>query len=345
MKQPTASLLSVIEFPLETIYLLWQASRTQFRLPSAAQLRTDCATDPKLRREVEETFVQVIESDIPVAENLDFIFVLDNIPISLREQIVRHRIGHHFGDNFGVDIIPGDGRSSWWSQSMRVMDMGTFASAGNYYTPESVKEKKLIARHDGDGIDELLKDGAMLEGLYHAGIKTCQEIYAKMVEAGVPPEDARQIIPLAASHRISWKMNFVSLKHILGRRGCWIAQLGMWKPLLIDMVEELATKIHPIFRTLVRPPCLNQRGQFTACPFVKDNLLRLQGKDPEPPCPAFLYHHDVEAKAVPAVERVFHPVGDGTWDATEPARRERYKSLMADFGKLWGRSPYLTSGS
>jgi thymidylate synthase ThyX len=333
--------LSFIEYPVETIYLLWQASRTNDPLRSPAELRKLAASTPDLAGEIDQTFRQVIESDIPVAENLDFIFVLDNIPISLREQIVRHRVGHHFGENFAVDIIPGENRSSWWSQSMRVMDMGQFAAHGEYYMPDSFRQKKLIPRRPTDGPAELALDGAMAEGVYDGFMRTAGELYTKFVEAGIPPEDARQIIPLAACHRISWKLNYMSLKHILGRRGCWIAQLGMWKPIILDMVEELATQIHPIFRSLVRPPCLNHRGQFTACPFIKDNLLRLAGKDPEPPCAAFLHHHDEDTKVVPKEERVFHPAGRGTWDATEPARRQRYKDLMADFSKLWGRSAYL----
>lgn len=342
MKTPKATLLSTIAFPIQTIYLLWQASRSREQLPSAESLHRLCQTDVATSAEVNEVFKQVITSDIPVAENLDFIFVLDNIPISLREQIVRHRIGHHFGDNFGVDIIPGDGRSSWWSQSMRILDMGTFAETGDYYTPESIGgSTRIVPRHLGDDVVEQLAKGALVKDLYRSYMAATQEIYAKMVEAGVPPEDARQVIPLAASHRISWKLNYMSLKHILGRRGCWIAQLGMWKPLIVDMVEELSTKVHPIFRDLVRPPCLDGQGCFRGCPFVADNLQRLRGIDPEPPCAAFLSHHSQEALAVPPGARVYHPERGGTWDATDPARRERYKKLLAEFTKLWGRSAYL----
>jgi thymidylate synthase ThyX len=329
MKQPSAKLLSTIAHPVETIYLLWQASRSDEPLPSAAELKEQAGKDPALAAAINKTFLQVIESDIPVAENLDVIFILENIPISLREQIVRHRIGHHFGDNFAVDIIPGEGRSSWWSQSMRVKDMGQFAAQGDFYTPESIAS------------DLTLKQGASVKDLYESFMEAAQELYTEFIDAGVPPEDARQILPLAVSHRISWKMNYMSLKHILGRRGCWIAQLGMWRPLINDMVNELATKVHPVFRSLVRPPCLNSQGCFTECPFVADNLQRLMGKDPEPPCAAFLNHHANEALAVPAAERCYHPTGDGTWDATDPARRARYRQLLQDFTSLWGRSAYL----
>jgi thymidylate synthase ThyX len=342
MKQPSAKLLSTIAYPVETIYLLWQASRSDEPLPSAAELKEQAGEDLALAATINETFLKVIESDIPVAENLDVIFILENIPISLREQIVRHRIGHHFGDNFAVDIIPGDGRSSWWSQSMRVKDMGLFASQGDFYMPESIAGNlKILPRHDGDGLMDTLRQGALVKDLYESFMEAAQELYAKFVDAGVPPEDARQVLPLAVSHRISWKMNYMSLKHIMGRRGCWIAQLGMWQPLITDMVNELATKVHPVFRSLVRPPCLNSQGCFMKCPFVADNLQRLMGKDPEPPCAAFLNHHSNEAMAVPAAERYYHPAGDGTWDATDPARRTRYRQLLSDFTSLWGRSAYL----
>ncbi len=341
MKTASAKLLSVIEYPLETIYLLWAASRSRNVLPSAKELHEDMQTDPELRKEVNDTFVEVIKSDIPVAENLDFIFVLDNVSISLREQIVRHRIGHRFGEQFAVDIIPGEGSSSYWSQSMRIMDMGSFAATGDYYTPESIANSlKLVPRHPDDDLAEQLRSGAKVPDLYRSAMGAIASLYAKLVDAGIPPEDARNIIPLAASHRISWKLNYMSIKHILGRRGCWIAQLGMWKPIILDMVNELATKVHPIFRKLVSPPCLDGRGNFCQCPFVADNLQRLQGLDPEPPCAAFLYHHPEPAQ-VPKDKRLYHPANDGTWDATSPVLRERYQQLREEFSKFWGRSAYL----
>lgn len=329
---------------METIYLLWEASRSNRPLPSAGELAVQSADDPKLAADIRTTFEQVIDSDIPVAENLDFIFLLENIPISLREQIVRHRVGHHFGENFGVDTIPGEGRSSWWSQSMRILDMGSFAADGNYYVPDAIDDTALI--REGATIEEISTPGGggatTRRGLYDATMGAIASLYQTLIHSGVAPEDARQIIPLAACSRISWKLNYMSLKHVLGRRGCWIAQLGMWLPIITDMTEELSA-ISPVFRKLSMPPCLGRRGEFQDCPFVKDNLQRLCGQDPEPPCPAFLMHHKEDALlAVPKKDLVMHPNGDGTWDATDPKLRKKYADMRAAFGKLWGRSAYLT---
>lgn len=121
MKRPSATLISHVENPIETIYCLWKASRTTGPVPSPAQIKQDMAESESCQQEVLQTFANVIDNEIPVAENLDFVFVLENIPISLREQMVRHRIGHKFGENFGVDIIPGDVNSSWWSQTTRIL--------------------------------------------------------------------------------------------------------------------------------------------------------------------------------------------------------------------------------
>jgi len=218
-RRPTARLLSTIGYPVETIYALWHASRSRDTIMTPEQYHEAALCDLALADEIREVFSQVIESDIPVAENLDFIFLLENVPVSLREQIVRHRIGHRFGENYAVDIVPGDVQSSWWSQSMRVLDMGQFAVNGDYFKPDSIDDR---AVDNADG-GVLMK----AEELYSQFMLISQRAYQMLVKAGVPPEDARQVLPLAASSRLTWKMNYQALKHIVRRRGCWIAQLGM----------------------------------------------------------------------------------------------------------------------
>lgn len=330
-KEPKATLISTIEHPLETVYLLWQASRTTEPVGTAAELAAAAAEDAELNAEIFNVFEHVVASDIPVAENLEFIFLIENMPVSLREQIVRHRVGHHFGENYGCDIVPEVGRSSWWSQSMRVLNMGRFFTDGEYYVPPIVTE------HPNDSVAF-----AYRQAMAHA-----QNAYNAMIECGIPPEEARQVLPLATTSRISWKLNYQSMKHVLGRRGCWIAQLGMWRGIIESMVEELA-QLHPVFRKLVLPPCVGRDGSFVGCPFPKDNVHRLKGEDPEPPCPAWMTHCKSDYAGVSKDDSVMRPSGQRViggeavtmWAATDPKLQEKFDRLRKAYAKLWDLNPW-----
>jgi thymidylate synthase ThyX len=335
--RPTARLLSTTEHPIETLYCLWKASRSTTPVPSPAEVHEDIQVSQSARNEVMQTFAEVVNNDISVAENLDFVFLLENVPISLREQMVRHRIGHRFGENFGVDIVPGDVQDSWWSQTTRILDMGTFASDENYFTPDTIDDRDV--QFFDPVTHETSTTGAQV--MYEKHMLYTEEVYKALVGAGVPKEDARQIIPLAATSRISWKMNYQSLKHILKRRTCWIAQLGMWEGIIHDMVNELAEKIHPVFRTIAQPPCFRQDA-FIGCPFGADNLERIRGvRDEIPPCPLYMVHHrrDID-QFVPVAERFYHPAGAVRWDTEDGAKRERFAKMQEAYARLWGRNPW-----
>ena len=98
-------LISWTKNPVETIYKIWNSSKG---------VTDEQATEEKML----EVFKKVVAQKIPVAENIDFVFILHDDPISHREQMVRHRIGSVYGDNFGVDIIPDLAKSSWWSECL-----------------------------------------------------------------------------------------------------------------------------------------------------------------------------------------------------------------------------------
>lgn len=57
---------------------------------------------------------------------------------------------------------------------------------------------------------------------------------------------------------------------IMSKRNCWIAQADIWHALTVYFADD----------TL---PCKNG-----TCPYGADNKLRMEGKDPNPPCPIYL---------------------------------------------------------
>jgi len=322
--EPKVTLITHTKDPLETVYSVWESSKTENPLMTVEEIKATVPPD-----KVEELFRAVIAQRIPVGEQVDFVFMIENVSVSWREQAVRHRIGakispERLGADIVVDRIPDLADGSWWSQSMRIQDMRTFEKRKQFRLPET------IANHPDERV----------LGAYMTTMKTIADAYAFLVDAGVPMEDARELIPLGAQHRLSWKLNIGSLQHIVGKRGCWILQLGIWGPVITGMVEELATKVHPIFRELVTPPCI-KGDDFKGCIYMEENRRRYTQDDQHAPCPLHVSYHHLpaeRAKAATTRESFSGPM------VPEPSdnipRHAEMETRAEDYKKFWGRDPY-----
>lgn len=341
-KKTKVTLWSWTQHPIETIYCEWQASRTNGPVPTPAgvaeKIRAEGAklamyenpsgttvspSDVRgpFQTEVEKVFADVVDMKIPVAETIDFVFLIENCPITLREQMVRHRIGHRWGMQLGVDIIPEVAESTWWSQTSRVKDMGSFAEDGDYFLPASVSGKK--------GVQELYTNTMQLLG----------SAYQEMVKAGIPIEDARNVLPVAAQSRLTWKANLSAIMHVLSKRSCWIAELGIWEPVVLGMVEELCTKVHPYFRKLINPPCIGKDDKFAGCVFDKENANRLPGGiDPYPPCSLWV-NNDRQQQVWGGTDVTTEELEGAEVASVGESRMADYTRRKAKYAQLWGRDP------
>lgn len=294
------TLLSHTENPIGTLFYVWEQSRTNDPLlsPKAYQYLADCAKSDtpleayeiqslgmmdvpydellKLGRRVYDTVEMILDESVPVTENIQFVFYIENMSISLREQMVRHRIGTQVGERTGLDIIPEHHQSTWWSQTTRVLPLDKVYEEGRFYVPDTVPE-------DSEAHD-----------IYHELISQCETVYNKLVELGVPREDARQVMPMAMTHGITWGINLKALIHIFGKRGCWIAQANLWNEMMVGMINEIASKVDPMFRKIVLPPCI-KKGKYNTCPIKMINLERIEGRDGMPPCPLFTFFQSDDA--------------------------------------------------
>jgi len=268
---PSVKLISWTARPMETIFLLWEASRKKDKLPTMQELMGAQQKDPELKARIRDTFLKVLSSHIPISENINFVFLLENVSVAFREQMVRHRVGCQVGARVGFDMIPELHDSTWWSQTMRVINMGDFANDDAYHTPQSIEENEKATE------------------IYHDAMYNIEAAYNRLCDVGIPPEDARMVIPMAAQHRISWGLNLATLAHIITSRSCWIAQLGLWEPVILGMLDEVCTKVDPIFSVLATPPCMNG-DVFKGCLHEIDSEARCSGKDPGIPCALYLGH-------------------------------------------------------
>ena len=203
--------------------------------------------------------------------------------------------------------------------SMRLEDMSHFADNGQYRLPDSIKNHS----------------DARMPALYRNAMTMIQTCYAELVKGGIPMEDARELVPLGAQHRMSWKLNISSLQHIVGKRSCFILQLGLWGDIIMGMMKELSEKVDPIFAELVTPPCIHD-DKFKGCVYEEENRRRYTGDDKHPVCPLhFTQHHvseqDKQSAHLPETQAKYHlPMANEM-----RARAEQYRTF-------WKRDPYTS---
>lgn len=237
---------------VELVWQVWHKSRTGINT-EMPKFDIDKAYD---------LFDELTAVDLPLLEFVPLTFLLEDVPVYFREQMVRHKVMSKAGCNFGVDTIPNLVDSTWWSQSMRMLNMGDFAFNKHYYIPE-----ELVNNKD-----------------YHDAMLSAQQFYNKLVQDGIPLELARGVLPFACNHTISWSLNLSIFKQISTIRSCWILQTGLWAPILLEMMEELNKLFNHRIKTFALPPCF-QKGNFITCKFATENERRLKFLDRLSPCP------------------------------------------------------------
>lgn len=117
-------------------------------------------------------------------EHCSFTFGIEGVSRSLTHQLVRHRI------------------ASYSQKSQRYVREKQF----EYITPPTIAEDKI-----GTAVYEDL-------------MQYCQATYDYLVERGVPPEDARFVLPNACETKIIMTMNIRELLHFFNERCCNRAQ-------------------------------------------------------------------------------------------------------------------------
>jgi thymidylate synthase (FAD) len=147
-------------------------------------------------------------------EHAGFTFAIDGISRIASHQLVRHRI------------------ASFSQQSQRYVKM----NETEIVTPESIACNP-----------EALK-------LFQGQVERCHELYLKLINIGIPAEDARFILPHGWKTKLVLTMNARELHHFFTLRTCRRAQ---WE------IQELARKmlilvrgVSPLLFNIAGPKCL-----------------------------------------------------------------------------------------
>ena len=316
--EPIVSMISHTLNPTITLWKIWRASKGE---PIEIPHNTMPPQDEEIKEEMQNTISMLISTDVPIIESITMTFLIEKIPIAWREQAVRHRIGARFDDKVGVDIIPELDSSMWWSQSMRIMDMRHFASDKNYVLPDSIKNN-VSASMDYKNL------------MYYI-----EKAYARLVNMGVPLEDARNIIPLGTTHDITWSMNLKSFRHIVGKRSCWILQAGLWIPVIKGMIQSVRLNMGEIFAESVLPKCF-QKGEFTTCIYSKENQRRIERKDVLPACPLWYGENYIISHPEDVANEVYATTKKKSKDSiNESYFIDDYLRRLNLYVSIWNRNP------
>jgi thymidylate synthase (FAD) len=168
------------------VQLLTHTPKPEQVVAAAARL---CYADSSLEKLLEQTPAQVTKllekvigfGHFSVLEHASFTFGIEGVSRACSHQLVRHRI------------------ASFSQQSQRyVSHQKPFAVV----VPESISEQKeLLAR-------------------FEKHMETTHDLYRDLMAAGVPAEDARFVLPNAASTKLVMTMNARELHHFFELRCC-----------------------------------------------------------------------------------------------------------------------------
>ena len=158
------------------------------------------ATDGKGGSDADRLFRHIVNSGhTSTLEHLTFTFAIEGVSRALLAQLTRHRVGFSFS-----------------VQSQRFVRFGSDDKTGgfDYVVPDSIR-KNIGAN-----------------SLFHDFMEEIQEKYDTLRELGIPPEDARMVLPNAAATNLVMTANLRALldfysKRRKGRGAQWeIAELA-----------------------------------------------------------------------------------------------------------------------
>ena len=189
------------------------------KLPAMAAKLTHSKTKPEeLDKSSDKELKAILEQVMnlghtSVIEHANFSFAISDVSRSLTHQLVRHRI------------------ASYAQQSQRYVDF----KEPNYVTPPKIEKNKKMKKAYDETMSNIWKE------------------YNKLLEMGIPAEDARFILPNAAYTNIIVSMNARSLLNFFELRCCQHAQWEI-RQLANKMLQEVK-KVAPTIFKKAGPAC------------------------------------------------------------------------------------------
>jgi thymidylate synthase (FAD) len=206
--------------PIRSLYL---AYRTAYSALPPQRLADQIETERISRAQMQDFIEKRLETGhASPLEQVWFEFAISGVSRAFSHQFVRHHIGISFEQQ---------------SQRYVAFKKGEFP----YTIPDSVRDHGMAEK--------------MIDAFDRLG-----DLYQEMLEAGVPAEDARFLIPNAANTNFKIVVNFLELLHICDLRLCTRAQ---WE--FRQVASQMRAQINRTFPELakyIQPKCGDKRWGY-----------------------------------------------------------------------------------
>lgn len=157
----------------------------------------------------------VVESGhLSTVEHISFTFAIDGLSRAASHQLVRHRL------------------ASYSQQSQRWVSL----KEPEYVTPP------------------VIAGNAELKKAFEGAVTGIWELYRQMLAQGVPPEDARYVLPNATETNLIMTVNARELIHICSLRLCTRAQWEIRR--LFQLIKSEVTTVAPLIADYLEPKCI-----------------------------------------------------------------------------------------
>lgn len=188
-------------------------------------------------------------------EFVDYTFEITGVSRAFTHQLVRTRQG------------------SYAQQSQRTVDM---SECFDYVTPDGIKEGDSFVKYKAfEGVV-----GTPTKNYYDYSMENINENYKNMIESGVPPQDARGILPTNVCTNIIAKFDLRTLSDMAKKRLCTRTQ-GEYQDIFRAMKAEIV-KVHPWAEKFIRVYCsavgVCQFANYKECPIKPDIFNPESGK-------------------------------------------------------------------
>lgn len=136
-----------------------------------------------------------------IFEHVDFTYEVD-FSRAAQAQMLRHRMASYSAESSRVVALTSETKTS-----------------ERFFVPHTIKhDDKTLSYSDPYGDEEKARD------LFWDTVEHCMSTYRSLIEAGIPVEDARYVLPLALMQPVVMTMNLRQWRHVIRMRTCKHAQ-------------------------------------------------------------------------------------------------------------------------
>jgi len=179
-------------------------------------------TDDERKRAFTQVFKTHLQAPL---ETIEMQFLIEGVTRSFTHQMVRQRVGAVYAQE--------SMRFAVKEEDLRTITSLPPSLAGTQYKPDSFQymsdpDQRQRWRNSWDDV------------MNHIDV-----VYRRLVNDGMPAEDARGLMPHAVTTRINYKTNLLALSHHAGNRLCTQAQFE-WRLVVMGIVKAIREYVGPV---------------------------------------------------------------------------------------------------